>query len=279
MTDAADLFDEVIDPRLAKDVRASAALITREEAMAFVDLYYLTQEHRIALGNQAAAATREDRPHEITDHFGSNFATLERQMKSVLDVFAQSQPVGRWAMDQVGIGPVLAAGLLAHIDITKAPTVGHIWSFAGLNPTAVWGKGEKRPWNARLKVLCWKIGDSFVKVSGKDNALYGKIYRQRKIYEVERDERGGNSDTAEHTLTIKKITDATTRKIYESGHLPPGRLDLRARRYAVKIFLAHLHHVAHLDHYGTEPPRPYVLEHVPGHVHEIKCPPGGDFQP
>ena len=270
-------FDEIIDARLAKDVKASAGLISREEASGLVDLYYTLQEHRIALGNQSAAAVRESRAHEIPDHFGGQFGVLERQMRSVLDTFAHSQPVGRWSMDQLGIGPVLAAGLLAHIDIERAPTVGHIWSFAGYNPDMVWEKGQKRPFNLRLKTLCWKIGDSFVKVSGRDNALYGHIYRKRKDYELERDERGANSDTAAKTLATRKIVDAKLRKIYESGHLPPGRLDLRSRRYAVKIFLAHWHHVAYIDRYGKQPPRPYVLEHVPGHVHKIVCPPGGDF--
>ena len=37
-----------------------------------------------------------------------------------------------------GIGPVIAAGLLANIDIKQAPTVGHIWRFAGLDPTNKW---------------------------------------------------------------------------------------------------------------------------------------------
>ena len=155
-----DLGLESVNPRLAKDVKATAADISREEASGLVDLYYTMQEHRIALGNQSHAAEREMRPHSIPDYFGDQFGTLERQMKGVLDTFVHSQPVGRWALDQIGIGPVLAAGLLAHIDITRAPTVGHIWSFAGLNPDAKWEKGQKRPWNARLKTLCWKVGDS-----------------------------------------------------------------------------------------------------------------------
>ena len=54
----------------------------------------------------------------------------------------------RWARSIYGIWPVLAAGLLAHIDIEQAPTVGHIWSFAGLDPTKKWQPKTTRPWNA-----------------------------------------------------------------------------------------------------------------------------------
>ena len=31
-----------------------------------------------------------------------------------------------------------------------------------------------------LKELCWKIGESFVKVKGNPADIYGKIYEERK---------------------------------------------------------------------------------------------------
>ena len=56
----------------------------------------------------------------------------------------------------------ISAGLMANIDITKVQTAGQIQAFAGLDPTREWNKGEKRPYNARLKALCWKIGQCFI---------------------------------------------------------------------------------------------------------------------
>src|SRR6185437_10902883 len=186
---------------------------------------------------------------------------------------------------QMGIGPVLAAGLLAHFwplmkPSTEYPnsfsTAGKIWRFAGLDPTQQWlgregskklvdeieaqwdlarasqpkdsgadyeyvdlipaiaakinrnpevllrqalysPKGKlksvtkasltaavaKRPWNARVKVLCWKIGESFVKVKANENDFYGKLYEKRKLMEQLKNERGDFEFTAKEILTKK----------------------------------------------------------------------------
>ncbi len=54
--------------------------------------------------------------------------------------------------------------------------------------------------------------------------------------------------------------------------LPPAeRIQLRAQRYAVKLFLAHLHHVWHEIAFGTPPPKPFVIEHM-GRAHYIAPP-------
>jgi len=258
--------------KLDREIKSMGELLDRDQARFLVDLYYRWQEHRIALRGQSRALVKAEKPSDLVDHFADQAERLEKQMVGVLDVFSTSTEVGRWSREQMGVGPVIAAGLVAHIDIERARTAGAIWRFAGLDPTVKWGKGEKRPWNADLKVLCWKLGDSFVKVSGRDNAFYGQLYRQRKNQEVAKNESGANAEVARQTLEERNIREAKTRKAYEAGRFPDGRVDLRARRYAVKLFLAHWHEVAYRAHYGTEPPAPYPIAHL-GHVHKID-PPG-----
>jgi hypothetical protein len=266
--------------KLSRDVRkalhSEAKTLGREQVGELVDLYYRTQKTRVALGNQSGALTRDDRPAEVVDHFALNYATLEAQVKGVLEAWVKANPVGRWLLDIKGIGPVLAANLLAQIDIEKAPTVGHIWRFAGLDPTVKWSKGEKRPWNDRLKKTCWLIGDSFVKVSNREvgpgEINYGTFYRSRKEQELRKNEAGDFAAQAADTLATRNITDRALRATLEAGQLPLGRLELRARRYAVKLFLSHLHHVMHVQHYGVEPPKPYALTQAGGHAHYIAPP-------
>jgi hypothetical protein len=261
----------VLVTKLSREVRKLAEGLSRPEARGYVDLYYRVQHNRIELNNQTRALTADDRPTDLSRHFGGQFATVERQMVSVLDAYSLSTVPGVWSRAQHGIGPVIAAGFQAHLDIERAPTVGHFWRFAGLDPTVKWGKGQKRPWNADLKTLCWKLGDSFRKFSNAEACFYGHLYRQRKAYELERDEGGGNADTATQTLAERNFRDADTKALYESGHLPAGRLDLRASRWAVKLFLAHLHEVMYVDRYDSLPPKPYAMEHL-GHAHEIVAP-------
>ena len=267
------ILDLTAATKLTRDVRASATEISREEARDLVGLYYRLQKERISLNNQYQSLAKAERPGLVVEFYADQFLVMEKEMVKVLDTFADSQKVGQWSKSQLGIGPVIAAGFIAHIDIEKAPTVGHIWRFAGLDPTVEWKKGQKRPWNADLKVLCWKLGESFKKVSGRENAFYGQMYKQRKLYEVERDISGGNAETAAQTLEKKNFSDVATKNLYESGHLPAGRLDLRATRWAVKLFLSHWHHVAYVDRYGELPPKPYILTQDHGHAHYIG-PPG-----
>ena len=92
-------------------------------------------------------------PHELFTWYKKQNQTVETEIKKILHYYSLNHPIGQWMNQQLGIGPVISAGLLAHIDITKAPTVGHIYSFAGLVADQKWEKGQKRPWNARLKTI------------------------------------------------------------------------------------------------------------------------------
>jgi hypothetical protein len=258
--------------RLDRDLRRAGATLGDREARYLVDAYYQTQEYRIAAHAQLRAATDDAEPHAIIEWHSDQMELLERVIKNQLGVWAASKVPGEWALSIPGIGPVLAAGLLAHIDITKAPTVGHIWSFAGLDPNVVWAPKTKRPWNADLKVICWKIGESFIKVSNRDNDIYGHVYAARKLQEITKNEAGDFADQAAATLLAKKFgQDTMAIKYYQQGKLPPARIHARARRYSVKLFLSHLHHVMYESHYGTQPPKPYIIEHG-GHVHFVRPP-------
>lgn len=244
-------------------------------------------------------------PHAILSYTFDTMQMLETTIAKTLDDYSSVPVLGQWAKSITGIGPVIAAGLLAHIDIHQAPTVGHIWSFAGLNPDRKWEKKTKRPWNAKLKVLCWKIGESFVKVQANDKDVYGKVYAARKEQEWSRNLDGVFADQARASLVDKNFREGTDAHTWYSGKLtaeaartilalpsasragavgrlagaegsgvpmlPPARIHLRSTRYAVKLFLAHYHHVGHETVLGSPPPFPYVLTHL-GHVDYIGPP-------
>jgi hypothetical protein len=263
-----------IDPitKLSRDLREAAATLTDEEARYLVDYYYQLQRDRIRSGNQVRATDEAEQPHALLRWVAENTEILEKNILRALDRYSAAHIVGQWAQSIVGIGPVISAGLLAHIDIAKAPTVGHIWRFAGLDPTSRWEKGQKRPWNAALKTLCWKIGESFVKVSSHERDVYGKLYLQRKALEIERNEAKQFAEQAAASLNLKNYRrDTTARKCYETGMLPPARIHLRAERWAVKIFLAHWHHVTYETRFGQPPPKPYAIS-ILGHAHELAVP-------
>lgn len=258
--------------KLSKDIKETIVTVDRENARSIVKSYYDLQEYRKASASRIRSHVerKSTHPHEVIYWIYKQSALMELEMKKALDIYSMTSPVGRWSRQIPGIGPVLSAGLLAYIDITKAPTVGHIWSYAGLDPTAEWGEGKKRPWNADLKTLCWKIGESFIKMSGRDDDIYGKIYLERKEQEIIKNESLMFKDQADAKAKIVgKNTEAY--KYYSVGKLPPAHITSRAQRYATKLFLAHWHHVAYEMHYGVAPPKPYIIEHG-GHTHFIAPP-------
>ena len=258
--------------KLNKDLKTAAKILSDQEARYLVDTYYQMQDFRKATANQVRVMKESNEPHMVLGWFLWSSETLESELKKALGYYVKNHPIGQWLNQISGIGPVIAAGLLAHIDITKAPTVGHIWSFAGLDPKRKWEKGQKRPWNAELKTLCWKIGQSFVKVCNKENDIYGKLYKERKAYEQAKNEAMEYKEQAEYRLAhcnFKKTTEAY--KWYVIGKLPPGHIQQRAERYAVKIFLSHLHQYWYEKHYGVPAPQPFAIA-ILGHAHIIKMP-------
>jgi hypothetical protein len=264
--------------RLKRDVAAAAASLTLDEARWAVDTYYQIQKFRVGTNNRvkgldrdAVKAGTEPEPHLFLGWTLDQLEVLEKQMVRGLAAFAAEHPVHPWLDSIVGIGPVLSAGLIAHLELR--PTVGAWYRFAGLDPTMTWAKGEKRPWNTTLKTLCWKIGDSFVKVSGRDDAYYGRAYVTRKIYEIERNKPELMVETVAKTLAEKKFSrDTQAKRAYDLGILPPGRIDLRARRWATKLFLSHLHEVWwRLEHNGEMPPAPFAIARL-GHADYLPPP-------
>lgn len=300
--------------RLSRDalraIRQQGGGITTTEARYLVDTYYRLQDQRIRANNQlkaldrdAAKGERHAEPHEALSWTLDQFGTLEQQLVKILAIYVQSHRMHWFFAQTIGIGPILAAGLLAHIDISRAVTAGHIYRYAGLDPTQKWEKGCKRPWNASLKKLCWKIGDSFVKTSGHPNGYYGRVYRERKAFEWHRNLAGEMVDQAADYLTRMKLGKDTDAFAWYSGHcdpakaraalasgkapsaatctvaspeqgqpmLPPGQIDMRARRWAVKLFLSHLQHRWYELENGIAPPAPYAIA-ILGHAHYLAPP-------
>lgn len=134
---------EIAIKRLTKDLREAATILSDREARFLVDRYYLVQKNRIASGNQLKKFEELGSPNSMIMWFHEQENILETTLKNALHAYSKSSKLGRWALSITGIGPVLSAGLLAYLDIRKAPTAGHFWSIAGFNPNLIWYGTEK----------------------------------------------------------------------------------------------------------------------------------------
>lgn len=254
-------------PKPSKEQVLKAANLADAEARFLVSNYYEAQEGRkrsdMQLRHVGEKALEDNM--EILQWSGQVFSIVEQRVVKFLESYAEGKAPGRWMLAQYGIGPIIAAGILAHVDIEKAPTVGHIWRFAGLDPTCEWKKGEKRPYNAHLKQICWHAGECFKRTSNRSECYYGHLYREKKVQLVAKNEAGGFAERAKIFYT----KSAEVRKTLAEGKLPAGNLDSQATRFAVKIFLSHLHALWFWDHYKKPPPKPFAIA-ILGHGHEIR---------
>lgn len=289
--------------RLKRDIAFAVSELSIGEIRFLVDAYYTIQGYRIQAKNQVAALDKSGEPNAVLHWLFDQHETMEGQVKRALDKWTDTHPVGRWCKSITGVGPVLTAGLLAHIDIAKAPTAGHIWRFAGLDPTSKWEKGQKRPWNATLKtIVAFKLGECFVKVQNNKSDFYGRLFAERKRIEWEHNLKGDLREQAAAALAVKRFGADTEAKRWYSGQidpevvrvfmaegeplfkipgavdeedgvpmLPPAHIHARARRWTVKLFLAHLQQVWWFLEFGEPAARPYVIEHM-GHVDMIEPP-------
>ena len=327
----ADAPIELREPfiRLGRDMKVAARGLARRDARWLTDQYYTIQDARIRSASQKRTNEEAGEPCMFNGWVFTSMMKFEGVIKAGLGEFAAQYKVGQWMQAQFGIGPVLSAALLSNFDIRKAPTVGHMWRFCGLDPTLKWlGKASTKfltdlgvdkeltseqaskvhdasgqhqhkirdvfdngfylngkhikggktglakllalcPWNADLKAICaYRLGECFVKFSGADKCYYGKLYAAKKVALMEANEAGQLNQQAERELASKnygKTTEAYKRLI--QGMLPQAQIHAQARRYAVKLFLSHLHHVMYRDYHNQDPPAPYIFEHPNGEDH------------
>jgi hypothetical protein len=267
---------ETVIPRASKEMVLEAANLTNPEARFLVSDYYATQDMRKRADMQLRHRGEQTDPQRVSalGYMGDGFALMEAQIQRMLTKYAEGTPVGRWMMSQYGVGPVIAAGMLAHLDVEDKPTAGHFWRFSGLDPTCKWEKGQKRPYNPDMKQLCYHFGECAKRTSGSENSFYGRFYRERKAKLIERNEAGHYAERAKTFFTHS----AEWKAILATGKLPPGNLDRQACNITSKIFLSHLHAIMYWHKYGVAPPKPFAIA-VLGHAHEVKIPMADDHFP
>lgn len=131
---------------------------------------------------------------------------------------------------------------------------------------------SKPPYNSSAKNLCWKLGESFVKVKNR-GSLYGRLYEERKLYELEKNEKGEYAEWAAHCMSEKNYGKETeSYKAYQQGKLPLVQIHRRSAMYAVKIFISHLYEMMYVDRYHRhmrDDKELYPIEYL-GHIDYIE---------
>ena len=140
--------------RLSKDIKSELKTIesiSKAEIKTLVNLYYQVQAFRKASREQIrsieqgrSGSNKTDGNIAILDWANKNMAVIEKGIVDSLELIALSSKVGQWLYSIIGIGPVLAAGLMSYFDISKAKYATAFHSYGGLND-------NNRPWLGKEK--------------------------------------------------------------------------------------------------------------------------------
>lgn len=241
--------------RLPRDEQPADGTV---EDLSTVHARWLFRFHRSLQRERLRAEQHlEQVPAELRDPLLRHVGTLracERQARESLAAFAQAHPVGRWLCAERGIGALLAAALLAHLDITRASSYRSFWRYAGLTPDAVYRTGRANGWSRELRRICYLLGECLMRARHHEESHYGPLYDAYKAQEIARNARGDYEPIA-----IRKVASwrshgvSEAYSVYVSGHLPPGHLHARARRRMVKDVLADLYYLLYWHTYGHVP--------------------------
>ncbi len=240
---------------------------SKQDIRFLVRYYYNVQDDRKRSASQLREALGRRENNLMLLYLTEQHKAIEKAIKDSMDVYTDEHPIGNWLKQIYGIGPIIAAGIISSIDITRCPTSGHIQSFAGYNPMMKWEKGQKRPYNVFLKTIFYHAGMSFVKFSGNDKCVYGKWFLAKLQEYRQLNDSGAYAEQAKNDLR-KYAKETQAYKQCLEGKLPAAQIVARARRWTIKLLISHLHEFWYNYHYGRPPAQPYAIS-ILGHAHYI----------
>ncbi len=238
----------------------TAARLEGPEAYAKA-LKAVSKSDEFATGKEKAVLFLSGWHDEIDKRMSSSEGYLQRKVQKLLN----DEPLwADWLVDVRGIGPCLAGGIMAWLDPAKAPHRSSFWKYAGL--AVINGeqekrrRGEKIAYVPKLKTMCWKIGESFVKQTTPTPSAY------RALYEKYRRKVDTQPCTKEHVIDGKVIECFDAHKF------------AKAKRLTVKMFIAHVWEVWRKME-GLPVEAPFPMAHK-GHTMNDYVPPlrdSGEF--
>lgn len=117
--------------------------MTRDQANILIANYYRVQAQRKRFKQQMKAFKEKDKQYPFLKYNFDQFFTIEKENYRTLDIYSSYNPAGIWLRSIVGIGPVIAMGLISYLDVSKADYAGSFLRYAGIDAKIKWwGKEE-----------------------------------------------------------------------------------------------------------------------------------------
>lgn len=241
-----------------KVVELTQKPLDRKQLRYMIDRYYQVQKHRLAIGGQIRAMEESKDDTTALEGFSAQFSGLENDIAKYIGKEVKNHVMWEYLKETKGIGPILAAGLLATLDIDNTKHASSFWRYAGLD-VAEDGRGRSRrkehltdqeytdgegktkmkkgiTFNPFLKSICWKIGESFIKVKGEHREIYdnARIYYDKKFKKEEKENKrtlytkGHKFSMAKRKAVKRFLVDFWAEWMRAEGHIPSDSYAHRA---------------------------------------------------
>lgn len=270
---------------LERDIKGGIIQLGDGAARHLISTYYDIQDLRVRSQARGRAGDKLGFPSEFMALVGGSLEELEERIKKVLAAYAKSTPYGSWALSIHGIGPVIAAGLVAYVDPKRFDTVGRVWKYFGLAPGQALRPGEKADFSPVARSIAFHIGENVIR--NQASSPYGALYQARRAHEWRRNLAG---ELAEQALERFKRTKSPHEKLWTGGKvdleyaraiangeipssvapklaengpsvpmLTPNHIRSRARRWVAKLVISHFWEVRYWYEHGIRPQYPWIL--------------------
>lgn len=191
--------------RIKRDIERLRKLKNRELRI-LVESFYDMQKLRIAMGNRIHAYGKAGLLEYIDPEPAlGKLKEAEKELEQEITEVVTKHPLwDAWFKGVKGIGPIMAAGIIAwRDDINKADTISAFWKYHGLAPGQGRKKGEKVDYNPKAKTHAYKVGMQLLKAKGHYAEIY---YLARAKYEEREDIKAMHENAIdEETKNGKKV--------------------------------------------------------------------------
>lgn len=166
----------------------------KTELRILTDIRQSFQKIRVGMNGRVSAASRgvdvvDKEQYQRLRNWEGRLVEVEDRLDKDIREMAKDLEIVQSMCKVKGVGLILAAKVVALVDIERADTVSALWRYAGYS--VVDGKrernkkGEKSHYNSRLKTACWLVAGSFLKSSSPYRRIYDSA---REYYSANRPE-------------------------------------------------------------------------------------------
>ena len=213
----------------------------------FIKARMTAKKQMEAMVKKSKNMPEESKPDQYMGSISSGFdqfKIVEKVYEKEMVKIAKQMPLHDWFTKTNGCGTISLGILLAETgDLSNYANPAKVWKRMGLsvrdgeaekNKT----KGENTGYSKRRRMISHRISSTVV----MKKSHYQDIYKERKKYELERDEKGYNKlfVEANRASMLKHYTAKSNQERIKNNQMPLFVLDLRAHRYMVKRLISDL---------------------------------------